>query len=304
MQEYAQAPSVVVFDNHVRVYFSSRKRPDAKGLYITRLGYIDLARDNLFRIVGVSAEPILPLGERGAFDEFGTYPASIIKIGEGFRVYYTGFSRCESVPFNNAIGLAISDDNGVTFRKVGLGPVLSFSPDEPFVLGSPKIRRFNDVWYLWYCAGQKWIFNEGKPQPVYKIRMATSDDGLQWVKYGQNIINDVLESDECQASADVFLLQGRYHMFFSYRYNLGYRSSGRGYRIGYAWSDDLFHWTRDDAQAGIEASPEGWDSESISYAHVFSLDGKVLMFYQGNEMGRYGFGLARLETYYSKPVVV
>jgi len=304
MQEYAQAPSVVVFDNHVRVYFSSRKRPDEKGRYITRLGYIDLARDNLFRIVGVSAEPILPLGERGGFDEFGTYPASIIKIGEGFRVYYTGFSRCESVPFNNAIGLAISDDNGVTFRKVGLGPVLSFSPDEPFVLGSPKIRRFHDVWYLWYCAGQKWIFNEGKPQPVYKIRMATSDDGLQWVKYGQNIVKDVLESDECQASADVFLFQGRYHMFFSYRYNLEYRSSGRGYRIGYAWSDDLFHWTRDDAQAGIEASPEGWDSESISYAHVFSLDGRVLMFYQGNEMGRYGFGLAQLDTYYSKPVIV
>ena len=32
-----------------------------------------------------------------------------------------------------------------TFTKLGNGPVLSYSPDEPFVLGSPKIRRFNNV---------------------------------------------------------------------------------------------------------------------------------------------------------------
>jgi predicted GH43/DUF377 family glycosyl hydrolase len=304
MQEYAQAPSVVVFDRYVRVYFSSRKRPDEQGRYITRLGYIDLARDNLFRIEGVSAEPILPLGERGTFDEFGTYPASVIKTGEQFRVYYAGWTRCESVPFNAAIGMAASDDNGSTFRKVGPGPVLSYSPDEPFVLGSPKIRRFDGVWYLWYSAGSKWIYNEGKPQPVYKIRMAKSDDGIDWVKSGRNIIESVLELDECQASADVFVFQGQYHMLFSYRYNLGYRSSGRGYRIGYAWSDDLFHWTRDDDQAGISASKEGWDSESVSYAHVFSLDGRLLMLYQGNEMGRYGFGLAQLESYNAQPVVV
>lgn len=297
MQEYAQAPSVVVFDHHVRVYFSSRKRPDEKGLYITRLGYIDLARENLFRIVRVSAEPILPLGERGTFDEFGTYPASVIRTGEEFRVYYAGWTRCESVPFNAAIGVAMSGDQGARFHKIGPGPVLSYSPDEPFVLGSPKIRRFDGAWHLWYSAGSKWIENEGKPQPVYKIRMAKSEDGFHWVKHGRNIIESVLEPDECQASADVFLFKGRYHMFFSYRYNLGYRCKGRGYRIGYAWSDDLVRWTRDDAQAGIEASPEGWDSESISYAHVFTLDGRVLMLYQGNEIGRNGFGLARLDSY-------
>ena len=304
MQEYAQAQSVVVFDRHVRVYFSSRNRPDGSGQYVSRLGFIDLAREDLFCIEGVSAEPILPLSERGTFDAFGTYPASVIRTGDDFLVYYAGWTRCETVPFNAAIGLAMSYDNGSTFRKVGPGPVLSYSPDEPFVLGSPKIRRFDGTWYLWYSAGSKWVYNDGKPEPVYKIRMAKSNDGLQWVKHGRNIIENVLEVDECQASADVFFLHGRYHMLFSYRYNLGYRSAGRGYRIGYAYSDDLFHWTRDDAKAGISISPTGWDSESVSYAHVFYLDGRVLMFYQGNEIGRYGFGLAQLESHHSQPVVV
>jgi sucrose-6-phosphate hydrolase SacC (GH32 family) len=268
------------------------------------LGFIDLARENLFRIVNVSPEPILPLGERGTFDEFGTYPASVIKTTDDLRVYYAGFTRCESVPLNTAIGIAVSHDNGSTFCKSGSGPVLSYSPDEPFVLGSPKIRKFNGIWYLWYCAGSKWVYNGGTPQPVYKIRMAQSDDGINWVKLGRNIIDVVLEADECQASADVFFLQGRYHMLFSYRHNLDYRNEGRGYRIGYAWSDDLVNWTRDDEQAGMCASPQGWDSESVSYAHVFSLDGRMLMLYQGNEMGRYGFGLAQLESFNAQRVVV
>jgi hypothetical protein len=44
-------------------------------------------------------------------------------------------------------------------------------------------------------------------------------------------------------------------------------------------------------------SETGWDAESVSYPHIFELDGKLLMFYQGNEIGKYGFGLAELESY-------
>jgi hypothetical protein len=42
-------------------------------------------------------------------------------------------------------------------------------------------------------------------------------------------------------------------------------------------------------------SEEGWDAEMISYPHVFELDGKIYMFYLGNQVGREGFGMAELE---------
>ena len=32
------------------------------------------------------------------------------------------------------------------------------------------------------------------------------------------------------------------------------------------------------------------------YPHVFECDGKVYLLYNGNEFGRHGFGLARLEA--------
>ena len=136
---------------------------------------------------------------------------------------------------------------------------------------------------------------DGRAEPVYKIRMASSPDGLRWTKHGRDLIESRIEADEAQSSPDVTHAGGKYHMFFAYRYSSGFRGRERGYRIGYAWSRNLIDWVRDDAAAGIDVAAEGWDSEMISYPHVFELDGKVYMAYLGNQVGREGFGLAVLD---------
>ncbi|MFA8433734.1 MAG: hypothetical protein ACEPOZ_04375 [Marinifilaceae bacterium] len=299
LKEFAQAPSVLVFDNFIRVYFSCRPQPDTNGQYISHTGYVDLNRFNLFEIIDIAKQPILPLGEKGTFDEFGIYPTSVIRNGKEVVAYYAGWTRCESVPFNVAIGMAKSMDSGETFTKMGNGPILSYSLNEPFILSGPKIRKFNNQWYLWYIAGNKWIPNNGRPEPVYKIRMARSIDGIHWKKEDRDLIESKLEEDEAQASPDVFFFDNKYHMFFCYRNSLNFRGKEGGYRIGYASSEDLIHWVRDDAQVGIDISENGWDSEMVAYPHVFELDGKIYMFYLGNQVGKYGFGLAELEEYKS-----
>ncbi len=295
LKEFAQAPSVLVFDKFVRVYFSCRPAPDANGRYLSYSAYLDLNRSDLFQILELSMKPILELGELGTFDEFGIYPTSVIRDGSLVYAYYGGWTRCESVPFNVAIGLARSNDNGMTFKKIGKGPILSYSPNEPFIISGPKIRKYDDQWVLWYIAGIRWLENSGRPEPVYRIRMATSINGLDWAPANKNIIETKLNENECQASPDVFYHNKRYHMFFCYRYGLNYRGKDGGYRIGYAFSDDMYNWIRDDSKAGIDVSETGWDSEMISYPHVFELDGEIFMLYLGNNVGKYGFGIARLE---------
>ncbi len=295
LKEFAQAPATLVFDDFVRVYFSCRPQADNNGQYVSYSAYVDLERTNLFKIRRVSEQPILHLGGLGEFDEFGTYPVSVIRDGNEVRAYYAGWTRCESVPFNVAIGCAVSRDEGLFFTRIGLGPVLTYSPDEPFVLSGPKIRRFNGLWYLWYIAGRKWKIVSGRPEPVYKIRMATSNDGICWQKLNKDLIPDRLEEDEAQASPDVFYANGKYHMFYCYRYSSDYRGREKGYRIGYASSANLIDWVRDDDKAGISVSSEGWDAEMISYPHVFELDGRTYLAYLGNQVGKYGFGLAELQ---------
>jgi len=295
LKEFAQAPATLVFDDFVRVYFSCRPPIDENGQYVSYSAFVDLDRRDLFKVLRVSDQPILTLGGLGEFDEFGTYPVSVIRVNDKVYVYYAGWTRCESVPFNVAIGMAVSSDGGTTFTKLGTGPILSYSPDEPFILSGPKIRLFNGVYYLWYIAGRKWKMVDGRPEPVYKIRMATSTDGFNWEKIDKDLIESRIEIDEAQASPDVFFSNGTYHMFFCYRYSGNFRKKEKGYRIGYATSTDLITWARDDTKAGIDVSDLGWDSEMISYPHVFELDDQIYLAYLGNQVGRHGFGLAVLD---------
>jgi len=295
LKEFAQAPATLLLDDVVRVYFSCRPPADDNGQYVSYSAYVDLDRADLFKVRAIASQPILSLGGLGEFDEFGTCPVSVILYGDEVRAYYGGWTRCESVPFNVAIGCAISRDSGKTFTKLGTGPVLSYSPDEPFVLSGPKIRRYKGLWYLFYIAGRKWKLVDGRAEPVYKIRMATSQDGIHWNKLNKDLIESRIEEDEAQASPDVFYANGKYHMFFCYRYSSHYRGKQNGYRIGYASSTNLIEWVRDDSKAGIDVSEQGWDAEMISYPHVFDVDGSTYLAYLGDQVGRFGFGLAVLE---------
>jgi hypothetical protein len=295
LKEFAQAPASLILDDRVRMYFSCRPPADSQGQYVSYSAFVDLERSNLLTILDIAQKPVLELGQAGCFDEFGIYPVSVIQDGQITRLYYGGWTRCASVPFNVAIGEAVSTDHGLSFTRSGQGPVLSFSLDEPFVVSGPKIRKFNNNFYLFYIAGRKWKLVEQKPEPVYKIRLAISEDGRQWQKVNKDLIESRLEEDEAQASPDVFYANDKYHMFFSYRYSSDFRNKARGYRIGYATSTDLIHWQRADHKAGIDVSADGWDSEMVCYPHVFKVDEKIYMAYLGNQVGKEGFGLAILE---------
>lgn len=294
MYEYAQAPCVLKFDNFVRVYFSCRPKHDINGQFISFSAFVDLDRKNLFNIINIAPKPVLELGKLGTFDEFGTYPISVIRQGNEVWAYYAGWTRCESVPFNVAIGHGRSTDNGESFYKLGDGPLLSYSPNEPFTLSGPKIRKFNDKFYLFYIAGNTWVLNNRKPEISHKIRMAISVDGINWIKHDKDLIPNNWDKNESQASPDVIYANGIYHMFFCGWVPSSFRET-KSRKIGYASSVDLINWSRDDSKAGIDVSKDGFDNEMVAYPHVFELDNKIYMFYLGNEVGRYGFGLAELQ---------
>ncbi len=296
LNEYAQAPATLILDDFVRVYFSCRPQRDKNGQCVSYSAYIDLDRNNLFKIINIAKQPVLELGKRGCFDEFGTYPMSVIKKEDGIYAYYAGWTRCKSVPFTVAIGCAKSNDNGKTFNKLAQGPILSASLCNPCGCGGPKIRFFNGKYYLFYISVQKWMLIEGRTEIMHRIRVAISDDGINWNLINKNLIQPYWHDDESQASPDVFYKNGKYHMFFCGWNPHNFRKT-KFRTIGYAYSYDLLNWTREDSKAGINISQEedAFDNEMIAYPHVFELDEKIYMLYLGNQVGRYGFGLAELE---------
>lgn len=294
--DYAQSPQALVFEDFVRIYFSTREK-DKTGKYLSHISFVDMDK-NFKEIKGTSKGTVIPLGGLGCFDEHGIFPMNILRDGSRILGYTGGWNRRKSVDNDGSIGLAISEDNGLTFKKFGNGPVLTSSLHEPFLVIDPFVQKYGNIYHMWYIYGTKWIKHtkSANPDRVYKIGHATSSDCISWQKEGRQIISDTLNPDECQALPTVIDYCDKYHMFFCYREAINFRrNKDRGYKIGYAFSVDLRNWTRDDANAGIEMSGDGWDSEMLCYPHIFRCDNNIYMLYNGNEFGRYGFGIAILK---------
>lgn len=295
MQTYAQNPAPIVFNDKIRVYTNVRARRDGQGNFISRVGYVDLDRRDPFNVLAVSQDPVLPVGQIGDFDEFGTMGTSIVdrpEMGEHW-MYYVGWTRKASVPYDWAIGLGRSSDGGVSFKRHGVGPVIGPTVDEPFLLACPHVRLIDEKWHMWYAAGIKWMQIER--EPIYQIHHAVSDDGIEWQREGRPTLPAIIEN-ECHAAPSVIWKHGQWYMFFSYRHGTDFRRPERGYRVGCAVSDDLQNWQRCDEAAGFEMSHEGWDSEMAAYPYVLEVDDRVLMFYSGNNFGEVGFGFAELAS--------
>lgn len=294
---FAQSPQALVFEDFVRIFFSTRKT-DAGGKYLSHIAFVDF--DKKFKkVLGISKSEVIELGKPGTYDEHGIFPLNVFNDGKRILGYISGWSRRVSVSVETSIGLAISDDNGSTFERIGDGPVLTSSLFEPFLVGDPFVSKINGTYHMWYIFGISWIMSKdsGQKERVYKIGHAKSSNGIDWEKTGRKIISDVIDENECQALPTVFEYNGYYHMYFCFRNAFGFRErKDNAYKIGYAYSKDLSNWIRDDANAGIALSETGWDSLMMCYPNAFGCGDKIYMLYNGNEFGKNGFGLAMLSS--------
>ena len=290
---YSKSPQALVFDDHVRVYFSYCVEDGPK--LKSRVGYVDYDR-NFSKILRVSKD-VIEDGALGTFDEHGIFPFSPFLDHNGtVCALTTGWNRKQSVSTETAIGLVKSADGGNSFERVGTGPVLTANLNEPFLVcdGFMAGRESGD-YVMFYIYGTGWNIYEGSDEPerTYRIAMAVSDDLLNWKRDSRQLIPEK-ETGEAQALPSVIRLGNKWHMFFCYRHTVGFRDDPRrGYRIGYAYSDDMMDWTRDDKALSVQW--DEWCSDMQCYPNVFAINDSVYLLYNGNRFGKEGFGLLRLE---------
>ena len=234
-------------------------------------------------------------GALGCFDEHGIFPFSPFNDGNKLLGYTSGWSRRQSVSVETAVGLAVSQDGGETFYRIGNGPVMAACLNEPFLVVDGFVRKFNGLYHMWYIWGTNWKCYDDNliPERTYKIGHAVSKDGVNWDRESKQIIASNT-NDECQALPSVIYSEGKYRMLFCYRRSYDFRvNKNNSYRLGYASSEDLITWERDSYDA-MQLSETGWDSQMQCYPNVFTVGHNVFLLYNGNEFGKNGFGLAKL----------
>jgi len=286
MHSHAQIPTVLVLEDRLRVYFATRPQKD-----LTLTTFVDLDKRDPRRILYIHNRPVLELGRRGMFDNHGIMPNFVVSVNGEVLLYYVGWYRGSSIPYHNAIGLAVSEDNGRTFRKMFEGPILDRTPSEPYSVGSIYIVQEHESLHMFYTYVFDWLSINGRLEPIYHIKHALSSNGIEWTKTDRICIKQKHEG-EAVARPSIIFKDQRYHMWFCFRGSQDFRGGKDSYRIGYASSDNLLDWTRKDSAAGINVSETGWDSEMVTYPCIVNVDDGYLMFYNGNGFGQTGFGYA------------
>jgi hypothetical protein len=231
-----------------------------------------------------TSDPLVSVGPLGAFDDRGASASAAVEHDGRLFLYYTGWSLGVTVPFYVFLGLALSEDGGRTFRKVSRAPILERTDDDPFMTGHPAVLVEGGVWRMWYVSCSGWRTIGGAPRHDYHIKYAESSDGVRWRRHNRVCIDYGSPGEYAIARPWVVRDSAIYRMWYSYR--------GDAYRIGYAESHDGLTWQRLDDRAGIDVSPDGWDSEMVEYPCVVRAHGREWMFYNGNAFGRSGIGCA------------
>jgi hypothetical protein len=278
-----------ISDEVLRIYFTPR---DTQGR--SHITFIEVEADHPEKILYVHDRPVLSPGQLGTFDDSGATLSCILNSGGRKYFYYAGWNRTVTVPYRNALGVAVSDDGGLTCQRFCEGPVLDRSDTDPYFIATAFAMIDEGKWKLWYTSGTGWVIVNDKPEPRYQVKYAESEDGIHWTRNNIVCLNYLFEG-EANVRPCVIKDSGLYRMWYCFRGSIHYRTDKeQSYRIGYAESQDGINWIRKDDDVGIERSAEGWDSIMLAYPYVYEHKGRKYMLYNGNGFGESGFGYAIL----------
>lgn len=273
-------------DDVIRVFITCL---DEKGR--GRPGYVDVAAQDPSRVLGVSPCATIDIGEPGTFDDNGLMAISIVQPETGtLFMYYAGFELCTHIRYRILSGLAVSKDGGMSFKRHSRAPILDRTDNELFFRCGPFVLYDEGMFKLWYVAGSEWTSLNDKPMPVYDLRYQESKDGIHWSDTGK-LSMAITGEDEHGFGRPWVVKRGPndYQLFYSIR-----RRSFAAYRLGYAESTDGINWLRKDEEMGLDVTPGEFDSDAIMYSAVISIGDRTYCFYNGNNFGEQGFGIAEL----------
>ena len=149
-QSHAQVPTPFYLreSNILRVFFSTRSLDN-----VSRISYVDLDPSNPSKILADPQKLVLDIGDPGTFDDCGVMPSHAIYHEDEIWLYYLGWNVRTTIPYHNAIGLAISTDGGDTFKRFSEGPLFDRNYKDPFYSGMPFVKMVSPTDYkMWYLG--------------------------------------------------------------------------------------------------------------------------------------------------------
>lgn len=167
-------------------------------------------------------------------------------------------------------------------------------------INRPHVLHVGNTWYMWYTGRNR---DRGRTA----IGLATSEDGIHWVRMGTNPVLEPCEEWEksCVGCPHVLYEGSKFRLWYS---------GGDMYEpdaIGYAESEDGIHWERELTNPILRPA-DGWEADKVTAACIVPREKDYLAFYigfaEGFEKSQIGIarskdGIHNWERYSKNPVI-
>lgn len=281
---HAMLPSPLLIEGAIRVYFASCDQ-ELRG----RIFSVDIDSSDPTRIRDTRFEPVLDLGESGAFDADGVNPSQLVERNGELFLYYIGWQRCSTnIPYTLFTGLAVSSDAGRRFTRISTDPILPPIDGESYFRTAPCVRRTDGGWEMLYIGGQTFFTSRsGKRLPIYGLRRTFSKDGITWEQSTESVLSPDRALGEIGFGRPSLWRNARGVpcLLISVRTESGYTLCETTTFPGWQTSRQFIEV--------LPRSETGWDSEMVCFGAPCKVDEYDYLFYNGNGFGRTGFGVAR-----------
>ena len=217
--------------------------------------------------------PVLNYGSPSQWDSHAVESGPVIKDENGYKMYYLGFA--DEYGYWN-IGLATSPD-GVNWTKYP-NPIVYADPME-YQIDPNDIIKIGNTYYLYYTVRQ---------YPYYEIKLATSNDGENFVKYGDN---PILVADENWEGSGIAVPSIIYDIN---QYKMVYMN-GSGSGLGLAYSSDGINWSKDPENPFFRLNEvhNDWCTK-VAYPFWRKFNSHYRIYYTGNTNGNYAAGIGMI----------
>ena len=205
--------------NFFRIYFSSRGEMNCSSV-----GFIEIDIAKPRRILRVADQPVLTPGDLAMFDDSGASIGCIVRAGQKRFLYYMGWHLTVTVPWQNAIGLAVSNGPNEPFKRRARFPIVPLNETDPYTISYPWVSVENGKFRMWYGSNIAW--GPVKEDMRHVIKYADSDDGINWTRNNQIAI-DFLGREEYAICKPCVIKDGDF-------YRMWFCARGKAYRIYYA----------------------------------------------------------------------
>jgi hypothetical protein len=287
MCTHAMLPTPMVMGARIRVFFASCDETRRGRIFFLE---VDASRPQ--RVLMIQRQPVLDLGAPGTFDVDGVNPCHLVRHGGELLLYYVGWRRgTPEVPYFLFTGLAVSRDGGSSFSRVSTTPILEPAPGEQYFRTAPHVYRSRELWEMLYIGGDEFIGGpSGKRLPLYSLRRIRSRDGITWSGPGEELLGPNRQRGEIGFGRPFLWhdARGQPAMLISVRSENGYRL----HEIKLA-SGEIATTPK---PLMLEGAAEAWDAEMTCFGAACLAGDKELLFYNGNNYGESGFGVAVRES--------